>query len=40
MTDKLLECFEPIAFRSARSALNLAGEVATLDVGAKLKDMW
>jgi DNA helicase-2/ATP-dependent DNA helicase PcrA len=41
MTDKLLECFERTNYRSIRGVESLrATEAATVDVGAKLKDMW
>jgi DNA helicase-2/ATP-dependent DNA helicase PcrA len=41
MTDKLLEFFERTTYRSVRGIESLrATEAATVDVGAKLKDMW
>jgi DNA helicase II / ATP-dependent DNA helicase PcrA len=41
MTDKVLECCERISLRNMRGVESLReGESATVDVGAKLKEMW
>jgi DNA helicase II / ATP-dependent DNA helicase PcrA len=41
MTDKVLDTFEKSTYRSLRGVENLrAGEDATVDVAAQLKDMW
>ena len=41
MSDKVLECFERTNYRSMRGAESLrAGESATVDVAAQLKEMW
>jgi DNA helicase-2/ATP-dependent DNA helicase PcrA len=47
MTDKVLDCFERVSYRSARagdtlrpSETSMGGAVATVDVGAQLKEMW
>ena len=41
MTDKVLDCFERISFRSIGGVESLrAGDAATVDVVAQLKEMW
>jgi DNA helicase-2/ATP-dependent DNA helicase PcrA len=47
MTDKVLDCFERVSYRSARAGDSLrpsdatvGGATATVDVGAQLKEMW
>ncbi len=41
MTDKVMETVEKVTYRSLRGVENLqANEAATVDVAAKLKDMW
>jgi DNA helicase-2/ATP-dependent DNA helicase PcrA len=41
MTDKVLSCFDQTSYRSARGVDSLrAGEAATVDVVAQLKEMW
>jgi DNA helicase-2/ATP-dependent DNA helicase PcrA len=47
MTDKVMDCFERVSFRGSRAGDTLgasdaavAGSVATVDVGAQLKEMW
>jgi DNA helicase-2/ATP-dependent DNA helicase PcrA len=41
MTDKVLDCFDRTTFRSSRGVDSLrAGEAATVDVAAQLKEMW
>jgi DNA helicase II / ATP-dependent DNA helicase PcrA len=41
MSDKVLECFERTNYRSAQGPESLrAGEAATVDVVAELKEMW
>jgi len=41
MTDKVLSFFEQTTFRSQRGVESLrAGDTATVDVAAQLKEMW
>jgi ATP-dependent DNA helicase UvrD/PcrA len=41
MSDKVLECFERTNYRSIQGPESLrAGESATVDVAAQLKEMW